>query len=193
VVGAPVFALVPATTPVSSKPSGSSSPGGTLGADSSVGPVWCGLATKEIASWQPGSAALSEKIRMNGHTGWVRSLATSGRYLLSCGCNHLRQWDTTYTIPKEVSSHSLFTGDILAIAAAGKRVFTAGADGSVRAWALGSKGKEGREGELRELASREKAHDGRVTALAAAGSLVFSVSYDGRIKVRGGGARVSRR
>lgn len=69
---------------------------------------------------------------MGGHTGWVRSLATSGKYLFSCGCNHLRQWDTTYSVPKEVSDTQLVRGDILGIAAGGKRVFTAGADGSIR-------------------------------------------------------------
>lgn len=131
-------------------------------------------------------------VRVNGHTGWVRALATSGKYLFSSGCNHLRQWDTTYTVPKEVATQSLYTGDILAVAASGRRVFTAGADGSVRAWAIGGNGRNGGssgggsggkgEGELREVASREKAHDGRATALAVAGSLVFSVSYDGRIK-----------
>jgi len=69
---------------------------------------------------------------MNGHTGWVRSLASSGKYLFSCGCNYLRQWDQAYAVPKEVSSTKLFTGDILAIACADKQVFTAGADGSLR-------------------------------------------------------------
>ncbi|KAI8477203.1 MAG: WD40-repeat-containing domain protein [Monoraphidium minutum] len=184
VAGAPVFSLLAAAPPA----------GGASAAAAGAGAVWCGLATKEIASWTPGSPALSELVRVNGHTGWVRALAASGRYLFSCGCNHLRQWDTTYTVPKEVSDHSLFTGDILALAATRNRVFTAGADGSVRAWALGgacggaggSGGGGGhggcKDGELKELASREKAHDGRVTALAVAGNLVFSVSYDGRIK-----------
>ncbi|GBG00335.1 hypothetical protein Rsub_13105 [Raphidocelis subcapitata] len=198
VAGAPVFSLTLADGGASA--SAASSSGGAAAAAAAAAaslanadgaaaagaaaapPVWCGLAAKEIASWRPGSPALSDKVRVNGHTGWVRSLATSGRYLFSCGCNHLRQWDTTYTVPREVSSQSLFTGDILAIAATERRVFTAGADGSVRAWALGSKKDGGREGELRELAGREKAHEGRVTALAVAGSLLFSVSYDGSIK-----------
>lgn len=197
VAGAPVFSLTRAARSSSSGggSNGRSSPGGG-GGGGDAGSVWCGLATKEIASWMPGSSALSEKVRMNGHTGWVRSLATSGRYLFSCGCNHLRQWDTTYTVPREVASQSLYTGDILAIAATDKKVFTAGADGSVRAWAVGGGGKTsgggsgggpsggggGKEADLREVASRDRAHDGRVTALVVAGSLVFSVSYDGRIK-----------
>jgi WD40 repeat protein len=116
---------------------------------------------------------------MNGHTGWVRSLATSGKYLFSCGCNYLRQWDVTYPIPKEVGEAKLYTGDILAIATGGDKVFTCGADGSLRSWTVS------KTGELVEGAVREKAHDGRATALAVHGSLVYSAGYDGNIKVRG--------
>lgn len=138
--------------------------------------VYCGLAAKEIGAWEIGKAALDDKVRMNGHTGWVRSLASSGKYLFSCGCNYLRQWDITYPIPKEVGEAKLFTGDILAIATGGDKVFTAGADGSLRTWTLG------KGGELVEAAVREKAHDGRATGLAVVGNLVYSVSYDGSIK-----------
>lgn len=72
---------------------------------------------------------------------------------------------------------SLFTGDILALAATDKAVFTAGADGSLRRWDLG------KLGQLAEADVRDKAHDGRITALAVCGSLVFSAGYDGCIKV----------
>jgi WD40 repeat protein len=126
---------------------------------------------------------LCVQVRMNGHTGWVRSMSSSGKYLFSCGCNYLRQWDQAYIVPKEVSSTKLFTGDILAIAANDKRVFTAGADGSLRCWTIG-KGS----GELAEAAVREKAHDGRITALVVRGSLLYSAGYDGTIKVGGGSA-----
>lgn len=87
------------------------------------------------------------------------------------------QWDQAYAVPKEVRSMSLFTGDILALAATDKAVFTAGADGSLRRWALG------KLGELSEAEVRDKAHDGRITALAVSGSLLFSAGYDGDIKV----------
>jgi WD40 repeat protein len=80
---------------------------------------------------------------------------------------------------------SLFTGDILALAATDKAVFTAGADGSLRRWALG------KLGELSEAEVRDKAHDGRITALAVSGSLLFSAGYDGDIKVRRGGGDIS--
>jgi len=96
------------------------------------------------------------------------------------------QWDQAYVVPKEVRSMSLFTGDILALAATDKAVFTAGADGSLRRWALG------KLGELTESDVREKAHDGRITALAVSGSLLFSAGYDGCIKVRPTGQTGSR-
>jgi len=138
--------------------------------------LFCGLAAKEITALRPDTLTFSEQMHMNGHTGWVRSLASSGKYLFSCGCNHLHQWDQAYAVPKEVRSMSLFTGDILALAATDKAVFTAGADGSLRRWALG------KLGELSESDVREKAHDGRITSLAVSGSLLFSAGYDGCIK-----------
>lgn len=96
-------------------------------------------------------------------------------WYLACCCV---QWDQAYVVPKEVRSVSLFTGDILALAATDKSVFTAGADGSLRRWSLG------KLGELSEAEVRDKAHDGRITALAVSGSLLFSAGYDGDIKVR---------
>lgn len=117
------------------------------------------------------------QVRMNGHTGYVRSLATSGKYLFSCGCNYLRQWDQAFAVPKEVSSKKLFKGDILAIACGDKRVFTAGADGVLRSWSIG------KTGELMEAAVREKAHDGRITSIMVNASLLYSAGYDGTIKV----------
>jgi len=140
--------------------------------------VYCGLATKDIAGWEIGRPELDQKVRMNGHTGWVRSLATStsGKYLFSCGCNYLRQWDVTYPIPKEVGEAKLFTGDILAIATGQDKVFTCGADGSLRSWTIS------KTGELVEGAVREKAHEGRATALAVHGSMVYTAGYDGNIK-----------
>ncbi|WIA08698.1 hypothetical protein OEZ85_008123 [Tetradesmus obliquus] len=167
VAGGPVFSLHPGFKPKIKDPN----------TKQSRPVVYCGLAAKEIAAWQPDALQFSEQVRMNGHTGWVRSMSSSGKYLFSCGCNYLRQWDQAYAVPKEVSSTKLFTGDILAIAASDKRVFTAGADGALRCWTIG-KGS----GELAEAAVREKAHDGRITALVVCGSLLYSAGYDGTIK-----------
>lgn len=44
----------------------------------------------------------------------------------------MKQWDTTFSTPKETRNVKLFTGDILEIASSKTKVFTAGADGSVR-------------------------------------------------------------
>jgi pleiotropic regulator 1 len=63
-------------------------------------------------------------------------------------------------------------------------VFTAGADGSLRSWALDSK-----SGQLSDSAVREKAHEGRVTGLVWHKGMVYSVSYDGNLKVRGSARR----
>ncbi|GIL63909.1 hypothetical protein Vafri_17918 [Volvox africanus] len=138
--------------------------------------IYLGTASKEILTWMLGSKDVGDKVVLDGHTGWVRSLAVTGKWLFSCGCNHLRLWDTTFRTPKECDAVRLFTGDILAIAASDGRVFTAGADGSLRSWIIT------RAGDLQEGPSRERAHDGRVSACTIAGGRVFTVSYDGSIK-----------
>jgi len=55
-------------------------------------------------------------------------------------------------------------------------VYTAGADGSLRAFAIG------KNGTLAPGPIRPKAHGDRVTALALGENLLFSCSYDGSIK-----------
>lgn len=138
--------------------------------------VYCGTASKEILFWDIADHSMSQKDKLNGHTGWVRSLATHGKYLFSCGCNYLRQWDTTFAVPKEIRSMKLFKEDILCITAHAGKIFTCGADGSLRSW------KINKQGDLTESASREKAHDGRVTQIVAHNSILYSVSYDGALK-----------
>lgn len=138
--------------------------------------VFCGNAAKSVVAWAPPKPQLDEKINLNGHTGWVRSVATFERWLFSCGCNHLKQWDASWPTPKEVASTSLFTGDILGVAAGGSKVFTCGADGSIRSWNIS------KTGALTDGAVREKAHDGRISAIVWHKNFVYSVGYDGNIK-----------
>ncbi|EFJ41205.1 hypothetical protein VOLCADRAFT_98872 [Volvox carteri f. nagariensis] len=138
--------------------------------------IYLGTASKEVLTWMLGSKDVTDKVVLDGHTGWVRSLAITGKWLFSCGCNYLRLWDTTFRTPKECDAVRLFTGDILAIAASDGRVFTAGADGSLRSWIIT------RSGDLQEGPSRERAHDGRVSACTVANGRVFTVSYDGSVK-----------
>lgn len=42
------------------------------------------------------------------YTGWVRALAMSGKYLLSCGCNYLKAHDTSHPLPKPASEIANF-------------------------------------------------------------------------------------
>lgn len=140
--------------------------------------IYLGTAAKEVLTWMLGSKDVNDKVVLDGHTGWVRSLAVADKWLFSCGCNWLRVWDTTYRTPKEVSKTRLFTGDILAIATAKGRVYTAGADGSLRSWVIPRSGS----GALEEGPAVERAHEGRVSACLVHGGVVYTTSYDGSIK-----------
>ncbi|KAG2489448.1 hypothetical protein HYH03_012084 [Edaphochlamys debaryana] len=170
VPGSPVFSLakipdvLPDGTVARRKPSGK--PSG----------IYLGTAKKEVLTWMLGSKDVTNKVVLGGHTGWVRALAVTGKWLFSCGCNCLRLWDTTFRTPKESEAVKLFTGDILAIAASKGQVFTAGADGSLRTWAITSRG------ELEAGPVVEKAHEGRVAACVVHEGRVFTASYDGSVK-----------
>lgn len=164
--GSPVFSLAKVD---SSNDSGSKSAQQPLA-------VYCGTAAKEVVAWTVGASQIQDKVRLGGHTGWVRSLATSGRWLFSCGCNYLRQWDTAWPVPKELKSTKLFTGDILAIAAGGGKVYTCGADGSIRSWVVT------KQGSLIESSAREKGHAERIVAAVHHGGLLYTTSFDGSIK-----------
>jgi pleiotropic regulator 1 len=110
------------------------------------------------------------QVVLDEHCGWVRSLAMSqGRWLFSCACNTLRQWDMSRAVPRCVATVTLERGDILALVARKRRVYAASTDGSIRAWSIGSKG-----GELTEVACRKKAHGERVAAIALRGGLLYS-------------------
>lgn len=50
----------------------------------------------------------------------------------SSGCSTLRQWDLARAVPRHVRDVALVKGDILGLATAPGRVFTAGADGAIR-------------------------------------------------------------
>ncbi|GAX78546.1 hypothetical protein CEUSTIGMA_g5986.t1 [Chlamydomonas eustigma] len=138
--------------------------------------VFCGNAAKEVVSWQPFQPTFNEA-RLEGHTGWVRAVATYDKYLFSCGCNYLRQWDCTYATPKELTSVKLFTGDILAIAAGKGYVFTACADGSIRSWSMDKV-----SGAMEECTVHEEAHEGRISALLLSGGHLYSCGVDGAVR-----------
>lgn len=99
-----------------------------------------------------------------------------GRWLFSCGCNRLRQWDLAWPVPKLVGECELWTGDIQCIHASPGRVTAACANGSLRTWTLAENGALKSEGE------RMHAHDGRILALTRHLSVLYTAGSDGAIK-----------
>ena len=43
--------------------------------------IFCGNLAKSIVAWEPPDNHLIPKVHLNSHTGWVRALATSRRWL----------------------------------------------------------------------------------------------------------------
>ncbi len=43
--------------------------------------VFCGNLAKSVVAWEPPDSQLIPKVHLNSHTGWVRGLATSRRWL----------------------------------------------------------------------------------------------------------------
>lgn len=51
------------------------------GLESTRRQIFCGNAAKSVSTWQLPAAEFDSKATLNGHTGWVRALATNGRWL----------------------------------------------------------------------------------------------------------------
>ncbi|DBA82342.1 hypothetical protein WJX79_008773 [Trebouxia sp. C0005] len=139
--------------------------------------VFCGNLAKSVVAWEPPDSQLIPKVHLNSHTGWVRGLATSRRWLFSCSCNFLCQWDMARAVPRKVNQVKLFTGDIQGLCTGRDKVFACTSKGAIRAWNIGKKG------ELSEAGAREKAHKDRVTAILWHKNFLYSISYDGCIKM----------
>lgn len=69
------------------------------------------------------------------------------------------QWDLSRSVPRKVHEVTVFTGDIQGLTTGAGRLFSCGADGSIRSWTIGKKG------ELTSSVMREKAHKDRVSAV----------------------------
>lgn len=138
--------------------------------------VFCGTANRSVITWEATAGACMKKLPCSEHTGWVRALATEGRWLFSCACNTLHQWDLMWASPRHVRSVQLFTGDILGLAAGDGMVYTCGADGSIHSWRID------RKGNLREACSRHSAHKGRVSGIVWHRNVLYTVGYDGCLK-----------
>lgn len=88
---------------------------------------------RQVAAWVPPAPSLDSNVVLEDHCGWVRSLALArGRWLFSCACNTLRQWDVSRAVPRCVATVTLDKGDILALVARKDRIYAANADGSIR-------------------------------------------------------------
>ena len=62
-------------------------------------------------------------------------------------------------MPRKSNELNIYTGDVQGLATGDGRMFSCGADGSIRSWNVGKKG------ELIPAAARDKAHKGRVSAI----------------------------
>jgi WD40 repeat protein len=140
--------------------------------------VYLGTHGKSVMAWVPPAAAPEPGVALADHCGWVRALAVSsaGRWLFSAACKEIRQWDNARTVPSAAGTTTVEKGDVLAMVAGKDRLYTAGADGSVRSFVFGKKAG------LTPAACRPKAHGDRVCALALGPGLLYSASYDGSIK-----------
>lgn len=85
--------------------------------------------------------------------------------------------DLSWTVPRQVDTKSLFTGDILDVSIQGKTIFASATNGSIYRWEIAPGGN------LHESGSVLDAHDGRVTAVVHYKNMVYTTGYDGMLKV----------
>ncbi len=52
--------------------------------------MFAGTRDHSVVAWEPPKQQLEETVSLGGHTGWVRSLATSGQWLFSASCSTVR-------------------------------------------------------------------------------------------------------
>ena len=57
--------------------------------------IFAGTRDHSVVAWEPPKQQLEETVSLGGHTGWVRSLATSGQWLFSASCSMVRSLVTT--------------------------------------------------------------------------------------------------
>ncbi len=133
---------------------------------SAGGRMFAGTAARDVL-WAPWSQLLacagdaSFMRACGGHTGWVRALAAADGCLFSVGCNFVRAWEEGTLEP--LGQARMFTGDITSLAAAPQRLFSGGADGCLRSFAVDAAARPAVV--LRQTA--EDAHDGRIEVRSA--------------------------
>ena len=85
-----------------------------------------------MVAWEPPKEALESTVSLAGHTGWVRALATCGRWLFSGSCSTVRQWDMSRAVPRHQRDVKLDKGDVQALTTGGNRVYACSADGGIQ-------------------------------------------------------------
>lgn len=129
----------------------------------------------DILSWEPPKTGFNPRVVLGPHGGWVRDLQSYGRWMFSCDCNTLRQWDLSWTNPRHIRDVSLFKGDIRSIAVGGDKVFVGVTDGTIRSWTIAQ------NGELVESATC-RAHEGRINSIVWDDGVLYSAGNDGNLK-----------
>lgn len=140
--------------------------------------VFAGTAAKAILAWEPPQPQAADTVVLDGHTGWVRALATHGRWLFSCSCNTVRQWDMSRAVPRLVRDFKCGShGDILAACTGNSHLFTAGANGVLRSFAIS------KTGEATRAFTNKAAHTDRVTGIAWHKGFLYTASADGSLRM----------
>jgi len=144
--------------------------------------VYCGRAkANDILCWDhPPNAGFNPVVILSDQTSWVRSLASTGRWMFSAVGETLRQWDLSWARPRHLRDVKIFKGNILCLTSGKDRIFAGLSDGSIQAW------KIAKTGDL-IFAGSCKGHKDRVNALAWDGKgVLYSASNDGSIKTWSG-------
>jgi len=139
--------------------------------------IFCGkTGDNEIRFWEPPKAGFQPRVALGPHGGWIRDIQSYGKWMFSCDCNTLRQWDLSWINPRHMRDVSLFKGDILSIAVGGDMVFAGTTDGFIHSWSIAENGELNKERSL-------LAHNGRINAIAWCNDILYTAGNDGKLKV----------
>lgn len=141
--------------------------------------ILMGTHAKSILSWAPSKGDLDAEaysVVDEHHCGWVRTLASNGRWLFSAACNEIKQFDAARVVPSPVATARLDKGDILSLTCTKDALYVGTVDGCLHSFCIS------KNGALQVKASHIKAHAGRITDLVIYRGLLLSSSYDGSIK-----------
>jgi len=141
--------------------------------------VLMGTHAKSILSWAPSKGDLDAEaysVVEQNHCGWVRTLASNGRWLFSAACNEIKQFDAARVVPSPVATVRLEKGDILSLVCTKDALYAGTVDGCLYSFCIS------KNGTLQLKASHTRAHAGRITDMLVYRGLLLTSSYDGSIK-----------